>query len=100
MAAFTLKVEGFLERRQVPVGLFLVAGIAGLPLRAPVIHVCVKIMMAPGAVYFVLRMELVIEIDQGSLVLPNILMIQQEGIILGMSQWDESAKNQDNQQKF
>ena len=50
------------------------AGIAGLPLSAPVIHECVKIMMAPDAVQL-FRMELVIELDQGSLVLSNLRMI-------------------------
>jgi len=77
-----------------------VAGIAGLSLSAPVIHECIKIMMAPIAIQLVFSMELVIELDQGSLVISNLCMIKQEGIILGMSQRDESGNNQDNHQKF
>lgn len=72
------------------------AGVAGLPLSAPVIQVCIKIMMASGAVQL-FRMELVIELDQGSLVLSEFLVIEQEGIILGMNQRDESGNNEDNQ---
>jgi hypothetical protein len=99
MAGFALKVEGILERRLAIIGFILVAGIAGLPLSAPVIQKCIKIMMAPGAVQLVFRMEFVIEHDQGSLVLSKLFMIKHKGIILGMSQRDKSRKNQDNQQK-
>jgi hypothetical protein len=100
MAAFALNVESILKRRLVIIGFLLVAGIAGLPLSAPVIQECIKIMMAPSAIELVFRMELVIEFDQGSLVLSNPCMIKRKGIILGMSRRDKSCKNQDNQQKF
>jgi len=82
------------------IGFLLVAGIAGLPLPAPVIQECIKIMMAPDAIQLVFRMELVIEHDQGSLVLSKLFMIKHNGIILGMSQRNKNRKNQDNQQKF
>ena len=100
MAGFALKVESILERRLVILGFLLVTGIAGLPLAAPVIQECVKIMMAPSAIQLVFRMKLVIELDQGSLVFPKLAMIKRKGIILGMSQRDKNRKNQDNQQKF
>ena len=99
MAGYALNVESILERKQTVIGFLFVAGIAGLPLSAPVIQECIKIMMAPNA-FQLFRMELVIKLDQGSLVLPDLRMIKQEDIILGMNQRDESGKNQDNQQKF
>jgi hypothetical protein len=99
MAAFALNVESILKRRLVIISLFLVAGIAGLPFSAPVIQECIEIMMAPGAIQLVFRMELVIELDQGSLVFSNLCMIKHKGIILRMNQRDKSCKNQDNQQK-
>jgi hypothetical protein len=74
MAGFTLKMESILERKQIIICFLFMAGIAGLPLSAPVIQECVKIMMAPNAVQL-FRMELVIELDQGSLVLSNLRMI-------------------------
>jgi len=99
MAGFALNVEGILERRLAIFGFILVAGFAGLPLSATIIQECIKIMMAPGAIQLVFRMEFVIERDQGSLVLSKLFMIKHKGIILGMSQRDKSRKNQDNQQK-
>ena len=74
MAGFALKMESIFERRLASIGFIVVAGIAGLPLSAPVIQECIKIMMAPNAVQL-FRMELVIELDQGSLVLSNLRMI-------------------------
>jgi hypothetical protein len=100
MAGFALKMESIFERRLASIGFIVVAGIAGLPLSAPVIQECIKIMMAPSAIQLVFRMELVIELDQRPLVISNLFMIKQEGIILGMSHRDESGKNEDNQQKF
>jgi len=99
MAGFALKMESILERRLAFIGFLVVAGIAGLSLSAPVIHECIKIMMAPIAIQLVFSMELVIELDQRSLVISNFCMIKQEGIVLGMSQRDQSGNNQDNQQK-
>ena len=100
MAGFALKVEGILERRLVIIGILPVTGIAGLPFSAPVIQECIKIMMAPDAIQLVFRMELVIELDQGSLVLSNLCMIKHKGVILGMSHRDKNRKEQDTQQKF
>ena len=97
MAGFALKMESIFERRLASIGFIVVAGIAGLPLSAPVIQECIKIMMAPSAIQLVFRMELVIELDQRPLVISNLFMIKQEGIILGMSQLDGSGNNQDNQ---
>ena len=96
MAGYALNMESILERRSAVFGFLQVAGIASLPLSAPVIQVCIKIMMAPGAVQL-FRMKLVIELDQGSLVLSEFLVIEQEGIILGMNHRDESGNNEDNQ---
>ena len=96
MAGYALNVESLLERKQIIIGFLFVAGIAGLPLSAPVIQKCVKIVMASNAVQL-FRMELVIKLYQRSLVLSNLCMIKQEGIILGMSQLDGSGNNQDNQ---
>ncbi len=96
MAGYALNMESILERRLAIFSFLQVAGIAGLPLSAPVIQVCIKIMMVPGAVQL-FRMELVIKLYQRSLVLTELLMIKQEGIILGMNQRDESGNNEDNQ---
>lgn len=100
MAGFALRVEGILERRLVIIGILPVTGIAGLPFSAPVIQECIKIMMAPAAIQFVFRMELVIELDQGSLALSNLCMIKHKGVILGMSHRYKSRKDQDTRQKF
>ena len=90
MAGYALKMESILERKQTIISFLLVAGIAGLPLSAPVIPECIKIMMAPSAVQL-FRMELVIKLHQGSLVFSNFLMVKEDGVILGMSQRDESG---------
>ena len=100
MAGFALNMESIFERRLASIGFILVAGIAGLPLSAPVIQECIKIMMAPSAIQLVFRMELMIELDQRPLVISNLFMIKQERIILGMSRRDETGKKEDNQQKF
>jgi len=77
-----------------------VAGIASLTLPTPVIMVCVKIMMASNAVKLVFRVKLVIEHNQGPLMLSYCLVIEDIRIFLGMSQRDESGKKQHDQQKF
>lgn len=83
MAGFALEVEGVLERRAAAIGLHLMAGIAGLPLlSAAVIEIFIKIMMAPRAVQLVFRVELMIEFNEGPLMLPHNFMIEQEGVIL------------------
>ncbi len=80
--------------------LLFVTGIARLPLSAPVVQICVKIMMTPGAVQLVFGVKLVIELDQRPLMCSKLLRIKQDGIFLGMSQRDISGKSEDNQQKF
>ena len=100
VTALALGVEGVLQRRLVIVGFLLVAGIAGLPLPATVVTVCVKIVMASNAVKLVFRVKLVIEHNQGPLMLSHCIVIEDIRIFLGMSQRDESGKKQDDQQKF
>jgi hypothetical protein len=100
MAALTLGVEGVLQGRLVIVGFLLVAGIAGLTLPTPIIKVCVKIMMASNAVKLVVRVKLVIEHNQGPLMFSYCLVVKDIRIFLGMSQRDESGKEQHDQQKF
>ncbi len=99
MAGFALSMESILERKQTITGFLFVAGPAGLPFSAPVIQECIKIMMAPSAIEL-FRMELVIELDQGSLALSNLCMIKHKGVILGMSHRYKSRKDQDTRQKF
>ena len=94
MTSLTLGVEGVLQRRLVIVCFLLVAGIASLTLTTTVIKVCVKIMMASNAVELVFRVKLVIEYNQGPLMLSYCLMIEDIRIFLGMSQRDESGKKQ------
>jgi hypothetical protein len=78
MAALALKVERVFQREHALIGFLFMTGIARLPLSAPVIQVCVKIMMTPGAVQLVFRVKLVIELDHGPLVLSDFRVIKQD----------------------
>jgi hypothetical protein len=100
MAAFALVMECVFERKNAVAGFLFMAGIARLPLTAPVVQVCVKIMMTPGAVQFVLGVKLVVELDQRPLVLSDFRMIEHDGIFLGMSQRDENGEGKHSQQKY